>query len=92
MKKVLGDWGTYSEDHCCKYGERWLFTTKFTDENGVFIYKFFISVRGNQGDTLYLYRHKNPRARLFERKYFQSRDEIIEYLNSKDCIDRDKKK
>ncbi len=69
------NWGTYSERQSEKIGDKFLHTTKFTYQDGLVTFRWYVSPNRTNSYEACLWKDKNPRARKPERKYCLTRGE-----------------
>jgi len=72
------NYGTYSEKQSKKVGDVFIHTTKFTYQDGLITYRWYISPNMTNSYECCLWKDKNKRGRKPETKFCLTREEAIE--------------
>lgn len=78
-------WGIYSEEKVEAINGWFLFTTKFTAEDGTIVYRWFKTKHRDQDYKFCLWQDKNRLGRKLETKYFTDR-KLCELYGRLQCV------
>ncbi|AUR91943.1 hypothetical protein NVP1167O_47 [Vibrio phage 1.167.O._10N.261.51.F2] len=80
--RELEGWGIYSDKRIFQHFGEWVFIVKYTDNSGIYYWRWHVSHKSDERDLCYLWKDRNAKARKLDTRYFLNKSDCIEHAKA----------